>query len=556
MPSLDELQKALINADAAGDAEAASVFAQEISRINGLLEQNKAQLSAEEAKINPTEGMSGMQKFLAGVGKGMVDVGRGAGQMLGLVSQQEIDQAKARDAALMKTGAGIAGNVVGNMATIAPLMLVPGANTVAGAGAVGAVSGALQPTASNEDRVKNMLAGGIGGAVGQGAVNFLGKALKPEVAKNVQTILDAKITPTPGQIKGGWIGKIESAAESIPWVGEGITNAKTRAIHQFNKAALDKALEPIGASTTTIGHEGIVQARKAVEAAYDTAIELVPRVDFGDDTAKVLVAAGQEAPESFFGAIAKIKEMGKTLKPDYRKQLNNLIDENLLKKMTPEKTMSGEAAMTAKNEFARMAREFRKGNVSFDDRQIASALDAVKEEILGAVQRMEPTAKEVIKKADAAHALLMRVEDAATKGVDGIFTPAQLGQSVKKLDLSLRKKGVSQGAALMQDLSNAGRDVLGSNLPNSGTADRMMGAHAINALVAGLGGGIGYAHPTIGAGVLATGALGRAAYTDPAQKALAYALAGKRPAAVLKAGELLKLSAPLGGLAGMQVARE
>jgi len=46
-------------------------------------------------KYDPTEGMSTSEKFLAGVGKAMTDAGRGVGQMVGLVSQDEIDEAKA-----------------------------------------------------------------------------------------------------------------------------------------------------------------------------------------------------------------------------------------------------------------------------------------------------------------------------------------------------------------------------------------------------------------------------------------------------------------------------
>lgn len=113
---------------------------------------------------DPTEGMSTFDRVAAGAGKALTDVGRGVGQMLGLIDQKSIDDAKRMDAALMGTTAGKVGNLVGNVGATIPLAFVPGANTVAGGAAVGALSGLLQPVASGESRAVNAGAGAIGGA--------------------------------------------------------------------------------------------------------------------------------------------------------------------------------------------------------------------------------------------------------------------------------------------------------------------------------------------------------------------------------------------------------
>ena len=115
--------------------------------------------------VNPTEGMGGMQKFNAGVGKAMTDVGQGAAQMVGMgPSAQEVQDRRALDKPLMATGAGMAGNVSGNIAMLAPLAVAPGGATVAGAGALGALAGALQPTEGGQERLGNMAMGGALGA--------------------------------------------------------------------------------------------------------------------------------------------------------------------------------------------------------------------------------------------------------------------------------------------------------------------------------------------------------------------------------------------------------
>ncbi len=498
---------------------------------------------------NPTEGMSGTDKFLAGAGKGMTDIVRGAGQILGLEDQQSVDESKSRDAALMQTGAGMAGNVVGQTAATLPAMLIPGANTVAGGAAIGAATGALQPTSGDESRTKNVLEGGAGGTIGSAVVNGLGRALNPQTSAAVKKIMDSGVTPTPGQILGGAWAKLESAAQSIPFVGDGIKNAKTRAVHEFNSSVINKALSPIGETVKEIGHEGMVRARDAVSNAYDAAIDLVPIVDFGPKGAGTAVAkAGETAPGSFWSTIDNIKEMGKTLKPEHQKQLETIIKNDLIDKVTPAGTLSGESTKQVQSEFARNARNFRKGNPGRDDLQIADALDAVSSAIKGKVAEANPIAAEMIRKADASHAMLLRVEEAAKAGgaVEGIFTPAQFGNAVKKLDPSLRKKAVGQGKALMQDMATNARTVLGETLPNSGTADRLMSSEL---LMGGLGTGALLGHPAPLAGAL----VARGAYTEPAQKAIAAILA-RRPDAVRKAGDMVRLAAPAASAAAGRAA--
>lgn len=136
----------------------------------------------QREQFSPTNGMSGFEKFVAGYGKAGADLVRGAGQRLGIVAQDDIDEMKRLDAPLM-SGAGFAGNIAGNVAAFLPTALVPGANTVTGAAATGAVMGALAPTASDESVLGNIATGGLaggGGVLAGRAVNAAwqgGKAL-------------------------------------------------------------------------------------------------------------------------------------------------------------------------------------------------------------------------------------------------------------------------------------------------------------------------------------------------------------------------------------------
>lgn len=109
---------------------------------------------------------SDTQNFFAGAGKATYDLGRGAGQWLGLESRQDVADSRARDAALMGTKAGKAGLLTGTVADLLPAMWVPGANTMAGAAAIGAGAGLLQPSTSSGETLGNTVLGGATGPLG------------------------------------------------------------------------------------------------------------------------------------------------------------------------------------------------------------------------------------------------------------------------------------------------------------------------------------------------------------------------------------------------------
>lgn len=139
----------------------------------GKEQRAAAQREADRKLYDPTADMGTGQRLLAGVGKAFADVGRGAGQLVGLVDRADVAEARRLDAPLMNTGAGATGNFAGNVALMAPTAMIPGANTVAGAGLVGATAGLVQPTTSTQETVTNMLLGGFGGGAGQVVANRL-----------------------------------------------------------------------------------------------------------------------------------------------------------------------------------------------------------------------------------------------------------------------------------------------------------------------------------------------------------------------------------------------
>jgi hypothetical protein len=149
------------------------------------LPQSLANIEADQKSYSPTAGMSGAETFRAGAGKAFVDIGRGAGQLVGAVPSD--GASRTLDAPLMATTAGKVGNFAGNVALAAPAAFVPGANTVAGAGVVGAGLGLLQPAESAKERLTNTALGGAFGAGGQALGKLGGQALGKVAARRAAT---------------------------------------------------------------------------------------------------------------------------------------------------------------------------------------------------------------------------------------------------------------------------------------------------------------------------------------------------------------------------------
>lgn len=118
---------------------------------------------------------------LAGAGTALSNLWEGAKQMVGKGDDQAI-QANRQLAAAAPVGA-----FAGNAALLAPTMAIPGANTVAGAGLVGAAQGLLTPTQGNESRLTNTAVGGALGAAGQFAGNKIGDFVQSRVANAAAT---------------------------------------------------------------------------------------------------------------------------------------------------------------------------------------------------------------------------------------------------------------------------------------------------------------------------------------------------------------------------------
>jgi hypothetical protein len=249
---------------------------------------------APAMNVDPTEGMSTFEKLAAGAGKAVYDIGRGAGQMLGLVSDKDVAKARELDAPLMKTGAGMAGNIGGNILASLPALAIPGAQGVAGAALTGAGMAALQPTTADESRLKNMALGGAMGAALPAAVSglkaakaalydplagqerIIGGALNRAAGSDAATLAQAlrgNSAATPGvRLSAGQVGGSEGLSALEDAITSALPSGELARAGRSNRAALADALR--GVAKTPEDMAAAIDAREeAAKALYGKAFQ-------------------------------------------------------------------------------------------------------------------------------------------------------------------------------------------------------------------------------------------------------------------------------------------
>lgn len=433
--------------------------------------------------------------YIGPVVKGIRDVTKGGAQLLAhginavapsILSDEELKNVdndvrvseQNYQAARKAKGAGGVdwGRLAGNIIVTAPAggggaATVPGA--IAKGSLTGAAMGAMNPVVNEGDfaseKAKQLLLGSVGGGVGAGIVSGLSRVIQPKTNPNVKALIDQGVTPTPGQIVGGGIGRFEEKLTSVPVVGDAIKGAQTRALDQFNRAAYNRALEPIGKSAgPEIGREGVAGVKAALSEAYD---DLLPKLQFKAD--------GQFAQD-----LNKLTSMAQTLPPEQANRFQSILKNQLIGRMTPQGNMSGESMKVAESELSRLARGY-KGDASADNRDLGNAIAEVVASMRTTLQRSNPDQAELLSKINQGFANYARIRDASGRigANEGVFTPAQLQSAVRSADKSVGKGQFATGNALLQDLSEAGKSVLSSKYPDSGTAGRLMAGPGIGAAV-------------------------------------------------------------------------
>lgn len=433
------------------------------------------------SNMDPTEGMSGTDKFLSGAGKAFVDLKRGAAQLLaktGLGDDQEIqsdiDESKKLDAPLMKTGAGVAGNVVGNIAALAPTSFIPGANTLVGASLIGGLTGAMQPVATGESRTANTVGGTVLGLGGQLVGNTIGRVVKPvrsslneEEARLAQEALDQGIDLNAAQQTGSKTLKVINAVlDNLPFSAHGRAMERQAQQQAFNRAVLKKA----GVDADLATPDVISAARQRLGGEFQS-ISKGKSVKLGDDLVNKLAEVD--------AAAAEVRGMLPTENID--RLINGALD------LAAKGKIKGETAQIIRSELTKEAKAAAaSGNNRLKD-ALTTVRNAVDDSIRGGLSQEERVAWDTARRQ---YANLKTIEKSMQQGsadtAAGNISGAKLWSATKQSN----PNDFVKGSGDLNDLSRIGQAFIKPQVPDSGTAQRLL---AQQLLTGGLGAGTGYA---------------------------------------------------------------
>ncbi|MDJ0512825.1 MAG: hypothetical protein QNJ62_05210 [Methyloceanibacter sp.] len=431
--------------------------------------------------------------------------GLGSGDLSeNLAAERERDRA-------IPTSTRLAGNVIGGLA-------VPGgaARTIPGAigrgAGFGGVAGFGAGEGGLEQRLETARTGALtGGAVG-GGLGAASRAISPRVSPDVVRLQAEGVRPTAGQITGSAGSAIEQRAASLPILGDAIRTGRTRALNDFNRAAINQAVRGSGVQlprNAEMGRKAIASVEKQLGNRFEDILSRIPRVradsQFADDVRSATEIANRQT------------EGGRGV---FDQALSDLID-------VVSKAERSRGAITGK-EASRLVTNLRTRADSFRNapdplrRDIAQPLDDLREAFEDLLSRSTtPENAQALQNVRRAWAGFSRIRDASTRAgsKDGIFTPAALKAAARSADRSVGRGRFARGDALLQELAEDAERVLGNTVPDSGTAERVMqGALGTSALfdpvTTGLAAG--------GAGVLSL------PFTRPGQALTQGALTGRQ----------------------------
>ena len=276
----------------------------------------------------------------------------------------------------------------------------------------------------------------------------------PAVTAGAAELIKKGVPLTVGQKFGGITGGIEERLAGLPVADFLIGGARRRAVTGFERAAYDEALAPLGQSLPkgVKGRDAYIKAESIINKAYDD----------------VLKDINIPSPNQI---ISQIPDVAATLPKQEAGVYSRIIMKELGDRVADGR-LTGTAFKEAQSALRQRAYKFMTSPDAYQ-RELGEALSDAAEELTTTLGKFNPDKAGKLANIDTAYSRFKPLQMAASaKGMAGEVTPAKLLEKVYAQ--SRRAPSVlARGGARMQDLAETGADVIGTKVPDSGTAGRL-----------------------------------------------------------------------------------
>lgn len=504
-----------------------------------------------QAKYGPLSGDTDAQKTLIGAGRGIANVGRQVGNLVGLEPDQKLAEYAKLDAPLMATGAGRFGSMAGETAALAPLMMggegalgltARGARFLANPVLRGVGEGVAQGglMAGPNNRAAGAVIGGVTGGVlpslGSGASRAVnGLSRTPEA----QLLLNHGVSLTPGLMNPkGNANLIEQSVDRIPLVGPMIKSSRDNAEQDFGRAVIQQGAAPNAKITPSRNiNEMFDQAATSWDPVYAQV--------HGHPIKPEIFNQGANVPlTKVFASASQVPG----LRPAQQKSINDWLQARLHGLSIDPKTGAAMVEGYIGKDGLRSAIRQRTRDLSrstdVDAPLMRDAYEKAENAVTQAIESQLPSdAAQTLRNADAGYSQLKVIEDAVAHAKDNLagLTPSKLSQAISQTG---SPGGYARGAGgPLRDLARAGTHVFETVMPPTGA--RTAGALAAAAL--------GYASPHVALPIMgAAGGLGLlGAATSLGRRLAAGQTAGQRATQALLGSLSSRIPPALPPIAGV-----
>lgn len=380
----------------------------------------------------------------------------------------DYDEARRR-APLMTMGAEVVGSLVPTAAALgatrgrAANQLPMVKSALGRASLIGATEGGIAGFNTGEGDVSQRAPGAALGAALGGVLGGTGQVVAPQISDAGKTLMEAGMRLTPDML-GQPAQRTLNILQKVP---SPFQARKDEALEAFNVVVANEVLKPAGKTISNkAGREAYEAAAKEIDKAYSEVLDNTQKIDleggfeaairgdidsqFTTDEAQTILRQAQ--------ALDEIGGKGKVSGRDFKEA------DSKLRKLIERYRRQGRSDNAV---------ESQKGD------NVADAFERIRDEMFErAVKSIDDEFGERLRGVDYSYKLLQTLRRAVeyTGGDGASFSPAQLLAAVKAANKN--SDAFARGRAPLQDLAEAGKNVLGA-VPYNSAAD--------NAVLSGLG---------------------------------------------------------------------
>lgn len=289
---------------------------------------------------------------------------------------------------------------------------------------------------------------------GAGALAPALPKVKPPIRGDGEVLKEIGVSTSVPQRMGRAAKGVEDVLKRFPITGQAMAGYQDRQLAQLNRGVALKAVQPIGGSIPKEikpGFEMVQYVDDQLGAVYDKAAKLVPSVKLDkqlNDEFTEIAKRAVDLSDSEAAQFARIIN-------DRTSRFQNGTTGEMVKQIHSE--LGGLQAEAA-----------RKGNAT-----LAAMLGDTRRAIMGTIERANPEAGKLIRKADEGWGVYSIMNDAAAAASarGGVFLPGQLNTQVRASGRAMGSNMAGKGKGNLQDIASAASATIPDTYGNPGTAN-------------------------------------------------------------------------------------